>query len=156
MRRLVTGNARGVSETSCITLAELQLEPVVRVSPDTSVREVARILAATRLSTVLVDTIPPSEITDHDMVRALAAGLPGDAPVSDAVCDEPLFVRRNARVDRVLEVMLREQRHAVVVVDDNGAVTGLLSLSVAVTALTDGPPWLGALRVALRIDGSIT
>ena len=102
-----------------------------------------------------MDTLPPSEITDRDMVRALAAGVPADAPVVEAVCDQPFFVHRHVRVDRVLDVMLREQRHAVIVVDDSDAVVGMLTLTAAVAALVEGPPWLGALRVALRIDGTI-
>jgi CBS domain-containing protein len=142
-----------MSESPRITVAEIQLEPVVRVSPAATVREVARILTATRVATVIVDTLPPSEITDRDVVRALAAGVPADASIEEAVREEPLFVHRQIRVDRVLDVMLREQRHAVVVVDDNNSVVGLLTLAVAITALVDGPPWLGALRVALRIDG---
>jgi hypothetical protein len=51
--------------------------------------------------------------------------------------------------------MLQEQRHSIVVVGDGDEIIGLLTLVVAVAACTDGPPWLGALRVALRIEGSI-
>lgn len=138
-----------------VTLAELQLEPVLSVAPDTTLRVAAQIFSTTGASTLLVDTTPRSEITGHDFIRAFAKGVPADTPVQDIVSGDPLFVHRHAAIDRVLEVMLHEQRHSVVVLDDNEDVVGLLTLLVAVAACTDGPPWLGALRVALRIDGNV-
>jgi CBS domain-containing protein len=136
------------------TPAELQLEPVVRISPETPLVEVARIFAAANLDLVIVDTTPVTEITEHDITRAVARGLAFETPVREVVHDAALFVTRDVTIERIAEVMLQRRRHAVVVVDEFGDVCGLLTLPVAIAVLLEGPPWLGAFRIALGIEGS--
>ena len=144
-----------MQDSTHITPAELELEPVVRIAAATTLRDAAEVMMAAGVDTLVVDTVPPSEITEHDLVRAFAAETPGDAPVAAAVRTAALFVNHNVAVDRIVDLMLRERRHAVIVVDHAGIVLGLLSLRVAVAVLFEGPPWLGALRVALHIGEPI-
>jgi CBS domain-containing protein len=141
-----------VDRAAKITPAELELEPVVRVSPDTPLHEAARLLAAGDVDTVLVDTVPPTEITEADVVRAVAFGVPASSPVVDAVHERALFVGRDVPVADIVALMLHARRHGVVIIDDHGVVLGMLRLPVAVAVLLEGPPWLGALRVALGIE----
>lgn len=143
-----------MNEGSHITPAELELEPVVRVSPDTTLATAARLMVGADVDTLFVDTIPATEITERDIVEALARGVQGIARVTEVAHDTPLFAHRDTPVERIVEAMLRARRHSVIVVDGNGLVLGLLTLSVVVAVLVEGPSWLGALRVALRIDGT--
>ena len=143
-----------MDDTRHVTAAELGLEPVLRVAPDLHLVEAARLLVGAGVDTLLVDTAPPTEVTEHDFVRALAEGVAPATPVHDLVREAALFVDHNVRVDRIVELMLGARRHGVVIVDESGHVLGMLTLPVAVAALLGGPPWLGALRVALRIDGT--
>lgn len=140
-----------MQDSADITPAELELEPVVRIAAATTLREAAEVMMAAGVDTLVVDTTPVSEITEHDLVRALASEIPGDAPVAAAVRTAALFVEHNVSVGNIVSLMLHERRHAVIVVDHDGVVLGLLSLRVAVAVLFEGPPWLGALRVALHI-----
>ena len=141
-----------MSDGSRITPGELELEPAVRVGAATPLADAARILTSTGLDTLLVDTVPLTEVTEHDVVRAVAAGLGPDTAVIDVVHETPLFVDHHTTLDRIVQAMLREHRRSVVVVDGAGHVLGMLTLAVAIAAVVEGPPWLGALRVALGIE----
>ncbi len=144
-----------MNESVAITASDLELEPVFTVSAGTSIVEAARLLAANRCGTLLVDRVPLAEITDHDLVRALARDARRDLPVGELVTDAPMFVDHDARVETVVAAMLHEHRRSVVVVDrGRGAVVGLLTLAVAMSAVLGGPSWLGALRVALQIEST--
>lgn len=125
---------------------------MIRISAETAIVEAARLLAEVGIDTLLVDTVPATEITESDIVRAIANGLPAGTPVIEAVRERPLFVDRNTTLDLVVEAMIANRRSSVVVIEGD-VVLGMLTLDVAVTVLLEGPPWLGALRVALRIDG---
>ncbi|MGE5407671.1 MAG: cyclic nucleotide-binding/CBS domain-containing protein [Syntrophothermus sp.] len=68
-------------------LGEIMTAGVVTAAPETSVGEVARLMAENRVgSVVLVDPAgsPVAIVTDRDLaVRVLAAGVPPDSPVAD-------------------------------------------------------------------------
>lgn len=137
-----------------LTLAELELQPLVRIDGDTTVAATAALLHRTRLGTVLVDTEPLAEVTEDDIVRAVAVGVPHDAPIAAVVHDRPIFIVAESGPEHAVETMLRTCRRSLVVLDPHGRPLGVITLATAVAAVVEGPPWLGALKIALHIERS--
>ncbi len=126
---------------------DVALVPAVRVSPRSSLREAARILATTGEGTLLVDTDPVSEITEQNIVRAAAIGATDDIALTDLRRDALDFVRPDTALDHATSIMLAGGRRSLIVVDE-GRPVGVLTLAAAIGSLFDGPSSLGAHRIA--------
>ena len=143
---LVAGlNGSGVQSICPMLIDDVALVPAVRVSPRSSLRVAARILATTGEGTLLVDTDPVSEITEQNIVRAAAIGATDDTALSDLRLDAPDFVRPDTAIDHATSIMIAGGRRSLLVVDE-GRPVGLLTLAAAIGF--GGPSWLGALRIA--------
>jgi CBS domain-containing protein len=127
------------------------IEPVWRVEPSLRLSEAARLLVESEVDTLWVDTTPPCELTALDIVGALGHELGPDASVADAA-RTLLAVDAETLVEDAVSTMVQSRRRSLVVIDRGGTVLGVVRLSVALAVLLHGPPWLGALRIALRID----
>jgi CBS domain-containing protein len=67
-------------------------------------------------------------ITDRDLaIRGLAAGKGPDTPVKDLMTYEPITSGPEDEVEAVREVMAAQQVRRVPVVDDDGAVVGIVA-----------------------------
>jgi predicted transcriptional regulator len=142
-------------EPTCQTLVgDLAIDPVIRVSPNVPLREAARLLAMTSADVLVLDTTPVAEMTERDVVRAIALGIDPATRVADVEREAPELVLRNTPLKNVMAVFLATGRRTLVVVDD-GVPVGMIRLPMAVTATFGGGSWLGALRVALRIEGGV-
>ncbi len=76
-------------------------------------------------------------VTDRDLaIRGLAAGKGPDTPVRGLMTNDPLSAAPEDEVETVREVMVSQQVRRVPVVDENGAVVGIVSQ--ADLALEDG------------------
>jgi CBS domain-containing protein len=76
-------------------------------------------------------------VTDRDLaIRGLAAGKGPDTPVRGLMTSDPLSAAPEDEVETVREVMVSQQVRRVPVVDENGAVVGIVSQ--ADLALEDG------------------
>ena len=137
-----------------IYVSDLVLEPVVCVAPLFTLQEAARLLATTGVGTLVVDAQPLTELTERDLVRALALGASGETPVLDVVRGAPDFVRPDARFEDAASVLLDASRPSVVVVDE-GRPVGVLTLSAVITALSGGVSWVGAFRSALHVETAL-
>jgi CBS domain-containing protein len=86
-----------------------------------------------RLETrVLVGTV-----TDRDLaIRGLAAGRGPDTPIRELMTNDPIAAAPEDEVEIVREVMVAQQVRRVPVVDENGAVVGIVAQ--ADLALEDG------------------
>jgi signal-transduction protein with cAMP-binding, CBS, and nucleotidyltransferase domain len=135
-------------------VADLTIEPIVRISPDASLREAARLLATTTADVLVIDTVPVTEITERDVVRAIALGTAPETSVANVPREAPEFVRRDAPLVQVIGILLVTGRRSLAVVDE-GTPLGLVRLPMVVAATFGGASWLGALRVALRIEGTL-
>jgi CBS domain-containing protein len=132
-------------------VTDVVLAPVVQVSPRTSLRVAAHMLAETGAGTLLVHTDPLSEVTEQNVVRATALGGPDDMALADLGKDAPDFVRPDTTVDCAAGIMLVDGRRSLIVVDEGRAV-GVLTLTAAIGTLFRGPSWLEALRMAPHVE----
>ena len=102
-------------------------------SPQSTAREAATLMkdqdcgsipvVEDRSSRKLVGTV-----TDRDLaIRGLAAGKGPDTPVGDLMTYEPISCGPQDEVEVVREVMAAQQVRRVPVVDENGAVVGIVA-----------------------------
>ena len=113
--RLMTRNPK-------FCLATSPLDEVARAMRDEDVGEIP---------VVDLDRHPIGVITDRDMVvRTLAAGRnPLDVRVQDCMTAPPVVIQENASVEDCARLMERQKIRRVPVVDDNGALCGIVSLA---------------------------
>ena len=133
-------------------VADLAIRPFVRIPSDCSVENAARLLAATTAGTLVLDLVPVAELTERDIVAAIANGATPDTVVADVARAAPEFVGPETSVDEVAAIMFATGRGALVVVDA-GCPLGVVELRDVAAALWGGISWLGALRIALRVEG---
>jgi len=108
--------------------ALLRGEPVV-CTPETSIRDAAKLMTAAQATSVVIDlgSAAVGILTDRDLrSRVVAGGLPGDAPVSEAM-SAPAYT---CTVDRpagevLLEMLDRGLRHFPVI-SATGAILGVV------------------------------
>jgi signal-transduction protein with cAMP-binding, CBS, and nucleotidyltransferase domain len=137
-------------------LCDLALSEPVWLGGDATVREVAQAMARTGASAAMIG-IGPAIVTEHDVVRAVACGEPGDSALTVAV-PEVATIERTAPAIEALATMLEHGIRHLVVVDAGGKPCGTVSLRAAAGAVfgqVDAPPWLAALRVALHLEGRL-
>jgi CBS domain-containing protein len=105
----------------------------VSVTPDMPVREAARLMKSEDIGVVPVVEDNASRrvvglLTDRDIaVRVVAEGRDATTPVREAMSGSPKTVRDNATVDDVMRLMGAEKVRRVPVVDERGALVGLVS-----------------------------
>jgi signal-transduction protein with cAMP-binding, CBS, and nucleotidyltransferase domain len=134
-------------------VSDLELSPVVFVRAAASLREVAQLLADTGASSLLVSAHEIFEVTVDDVVRAFAAGIDCNEPVSTIDLREPAVVQCDAVVSEAVAAMVALRRSSIVVERD-GHPVGALSLAYGIAALLGGETWVGAFRVALQMEGT--
>ena len=103
------------------------------ITPDLSVREAAQLMKDEDVGVLPVVEAQGNEkrlvgmVTDRDIaIRVVAEGR-NDARVRDIMSGNPRTVRENDDIDEVLELMGREQVRRIPVVDDRGAVVGIIA-----------------------------
>jgi predicted transcriptional regulator len=138
-----------------VFIRDLDVAHVDRVSPDITLQEAARILATTGAGTLVVNTSPLTEFTEHDVVRAIALGSTCDTKLNDVVRPRPGFVHRDAKVPDIAAILLTSGRHSVVIIDGDDEPVGRIDLASITAAMLGGPTWLAALRVALRVERNL-
>jgi CBS domain-containing protein len=135
-------------------VGDLDIQPVVCVQPTASVAQVARVLAEAGTETVVVDTDPLSEITERGLVAGLASGATGETPLSELRRAAPQFVHPGTTAELAATIMVTTGRRSVVVVDGSRAL-GVIGLPCVAAVLWSGTSWMGALRIALNLEGSM-
>jgi CBS domain-containing protein len=138
-------------DPTCMTVSDLALEPVACVQPGTSLAQGARVLAATGLGVLAVETVPLAEVTEADVVEALASGRSPVTYLVEILRGGSQFVRPDTSADDAAAIMIVSGRRALIVVDE-GRALGAITLRSAIGALWGGKSWLGALRIALHVE----
>lgn len=125
------------------TALDIMAKSPARCTPDTNLREVARLMADYDCGAVPVvqsqDAPKPIGIvTDRDIViRLLAEGKnPLEATAQDAMSDGVVTVRPDTSVDEVARQMEENQVRRIVVADENGALVGIVSQADVVLSAT--------------------
>ncbi len=130
--------------------------PVAAVVPeDATLREVAALMVATESSAVLVGDAR-GIVTERDILRATARGVPCDSPAREYATDDPLLVPDSCRAIDALHAMLEYGvRNLVVVPEVPGGTARILHIARAAAVVLEGtglPPWLSGLRLALHVE----
>jgi CBS domain-containing protein len=122
-----------------VPVSSLLRGPAVRVPPEATVGEAARVMAEQSISSVLVDSSPPGIVTDRDFRRrVLAAGKGPETPVLE-VCTAPIrSVVADCPVYEAWRILLEAGVHHLPVTR-NGEIVGVLSATDLLKTTATGP-----------------
>ena len=118
-------------------ISEIMSKNPRSVSPDTPVSEAAQVMKEEDVGLVpVVERVGGAEtrgrlvgvVTDRDIaIRAVAEGRAIDAPVSDVMSGGVLTCGPDDSVDTAMELMGQEQVRRIPIVDERGALVGVLA-----------------------------
>ncbi len=113
-------------------VSEVMVRNPIKVSPDTSIREVARLMRDRSIASVIIveDNKPLGIITERDLVRRILASdaNPDSLKASDSYTKPVITTLESATVDSAIGIMNSYDIRRVVVVDDkDGNVVGILT-----------------------------
>lgn len=125
--------AKGIGEGKTILarVQDLMSENIASVSPETSIKETAQMMADSKTSSVLV--VEQQElkgiITERDIVgRVVAGGISYDEPSRLVMTENPVTISRFAYYyDALSEILLNGIKHLPVV--DDGKISGVITLT---------------------------
>src|SRR5262245_28022998 len=137
--------------TTRMVIADLPIEPVACLSPDATLEQAARVLVATHHGVLVVEDEPPWEMSERDIVGAIAVGAAPDTRVRQLRTDAPEFVRPDTPAEDAAASMIMTGHRALIVVDE-GRPLGVVHLREVVSALWGAESWSTAFRIALHLD----
>lgn len=133
-------------------LGKLKLRDPVHVGREESLQNAASVMRHEGISSLVVDTNPPSFLTERDLVQAVASGRPLSDRVGEIATRGPVWVPPTLTVAQAAALMVGTGMRHLVVVDSVGAVVGVLSIRDAFEVLVrsvDPGGWLSAFGAAL-------
>jgi len=113
----------------------VSLDPPTRLPVDATIREAATEMERADTSSLMIGDPPSRIVTERDLVRGLAAGLPVDYPVDRIASPHPLWVTTSTRLVEALNLMATHRVRHLVVIRPTGEVAGILSLKTASEAV---------------------
>lgn len=123
---------------------EIMTSEPVCVTPDTPIREAARLMKDQNVGMLPVVQAEGSKqligvITDRDIaLRHVAEGhTSADCPVSEAMTEHVTTANPNSDVDDVMEIMGKEQVRRIPIVDERGELVGVVAQADVVLHATD-------------------
>ena len=123
----------GQHELQSLTMARVEqafLRPAPMVSADTDIITVVRLLQEQRVKNVLVTGLADGGLgifTNTDLQRAILDGRPLDQLAVGALASTPVVtVRESDSLGDAMVLLLRRRVHRLVVLEDTGAVRGVL------------------------------
>ena len=123
------------------TLADVMRAEVIEVAPEDTLGEVAERMSAVNVGAVVVKDYGRliGILTERDMLKAMAARVhTSEARVRQWMTEEPLTASAEMGVEEAAQVMLEHNFRHLPVLDDAGAVVGLVSLRRVVAATSAG------------------
>jgi arabinose-5-phosphate isomerase len=136
-----------------MVVADLPIAPVSCVAPEVTIAQAARALVATHHGVLVVDSRPPWELSEGDIVDAIANGCTPTTRLREVRTDAPEFVRPETPAEDAAALMIVTDRRALVVVDE-GRPIGVVHLRDVVSALWGAESWSTAFRIALHLDNT--
>lgn len=125
------------------TLADVMRTEVIDVAPEDTLGEVAERMSAVNVGAVVVKDFGRliGILTERDMLKAMAARVhTSDARVREWMTEDPLTASAEMGVEEAAQVMLEHNFRHLPIVDDAGAVVGLVSLRRVVAATKAAAP----------------
>ena len=119
------------------TLADVMRAEVIEVAPEDTLGEVAERMSAVNVGAVVVKDYGRliGILTERDMLKAMAARVhTSEARVRQWMTEEPLTASAEMGVEEAAQVMLEHNFRHLPVLDEAGAVVGLVSLRGVVAA----------------------
>ena len=138
--------------TTSVLVAEIAITPVLCIEPDRTLREAAQLLAGGAADTLVVNGDTLTEITEPDVVAAVASGQDPSTPVGEVRGLRIASVQRDMRVAEVAAAMIARGRRSLVVVDTDGSLAGVVHLREVVAALGGATTWVGAFGRVLHAE----
>lgn len=133
------------------SVSSLELAPLVRLSSDATLRELAAVMVDSGVSAVLVGTEPLALVTEHDITDAVAAGMGPEAPASGLCKPYPVWVNPTTTTADALATMVAHHVRHLAVVGADGKPRGILDVLSAARSL--GHPTLSG-PIVVGLDGS--
>jgi CBS domain-containing protein len=119
------------------TLADVMRTEVIDVAPEDTLGEVAERMSPVNVGAVVVKDYGRliGILTERDMLKAMAARVhTSDARVREWMTEDPLTASAEMDVEEAARVMLEHNFRHLPIVDETGAVAGLVSLRRVVAA----------------------
>jgi CBS domain-containing protein len=119
------------------TLADVMRTEVIDVAPEDTLGEVAERMSAVNVGAVVVKDYGRliGILTERDMLKAMAARVhTSDARVREWMTEDPLTASADMGVEDAAQVMLEHNFRHLPIVDEAGAVVGLVSMRRVVAA----------------------
>ena len=119
------------------TLADVMRTEVIDVAPEDTLGEVAERMSAGNVGAVVVKDYGRliGILTERDMLKAMAARVhTSDARVREWMTEDPLTATAEMDVEDAAQVMLQHNFRHLPILDESGAVVGLVSLRRVVAA----------------------
>ena len=126
-------------------ISKLELRAPVRAGRQATVREVAVLMRTEDVSSVVIDTEPPSIITERDLTRALAQELDSSEPAVQVATRAPVWVPPTITVVHAAATMVQVGMRHMLVIDSTGEPVGVVSMRDLFEILLrsyDGGGWL--------------
>jgi CBS domain-containing protein len=133
-------------------IGKLHLRAPVREGRQATICEVAARMRAEDVSSVVIDTDPPSLVTERDLTRALATDIEPSEPAMRVATRGPLRVPPTMTVVHAAATMVHFGLRHLLVVDISAEPVGVLSMRDAFEILlrsVDPGGWLADFSAAL-------
>jgi CBS domain-containing protein len=114
-----------------VTVLRAKGDSVVTVPPNATVRELLDVLAEHRIGAVVVSSGAgiAGIVSERDVVRHLRDGAELlDQPIARIMTTEVVTCRRDTPVESLMATMTERRIRHVPVVDDHGAIVGIVSI----------------------------
>jgi CBS domain-containing protein len=119
------------------TLADVMRTEVIDVAPEDTLGDLAERMSAVNVGAVVVKDYGRliGILTERDMLKAMAARVhTSDARVREWMTEDPLTATAEMDVEDAAQVMLQHNFRHLPILDESGAVVGLVSLRRVVAA----------------------
>lgn len=110
-------------------IAELMTKEVVQIPPATTLAECAELMAARRISSLIVSDrdMPLGILTERDLVRLLSQNVALDQAVRDLMAAPLVTVRADTDYRDAYHLLIKHNIRHLVVVDDQQRMTGIVT-----------------------------